>query len=95
MLSHKEFTWKLEVPNVDKTDSLTTLFKKFFTDDILEQIFIESVKYPKLKESHNFDIDIDIPKAFVTDLLISEYVDLPRYPMLKKTLQMSQITLVN
>ena len=67
MLSHKEFTWKLEVPIVDNTDSLTTLFKKFFTDDILEQIFIESIKYAKLKESHNFDIDIDTPKAFVTD----------------------------
>ena len=30
-----QFTWKLEAPIVDKSDLLTTLFKMFFTDDIL------------------------------------------------------------
>ena len=35
MTSHKEITWKLEAPIVDKTDSPTTLFEKLFTDDVL------------------------------------------------------------
>ena len=56
----------------------------FFTDDILRQIFNESMKYAKLKGSHKFDIDMDTPKAFITRLLISEYVDLPRRHMFWK-----------
>ena len=58
MPSHNEFTWKPEAPIVDKTDSKTTLFARFFTDNILEHICIESIKYAKLKGSHNFDFDV-------------------------------------
>ena len=64
-----------------KTDSVTALFKKFFKDDILEQKFIESTKYAKLKGNHNFDIDMDTPKVVITDLLINGFVDLPRRSM--------------
>ena len=78
---HNEFTWKLESPIVDKTNSPTTLFQKFFTDDILEQIRIESIKHAKFKGSHNFNVDVNTLKTFITVLLISVYVDLKRRPM--------------
>ena len=45
---------KLEASIIDETESPTTLFEKFFTDDILEHICIESIRYVKLKGSHNF-----------------------------------------
>ena len=81
MPSHNEFTWKLEASIVEKTDSPTTLFEKFFTQDILEHICVESIKYAKFKGRQNFHIDVDTLKAFITLLLRSGYVDLQRCPM--------------
>ena len=63
MLSRSKFTWKLEALIADKTESPTVLFEKFFSDDILEQI-CESIKYKKIKRSHNFELDVDTLKAF-------------------------------
>ena len=72
---------EIEAPIVHKTDSVTMLFKKFFKDNILEQIFIESIKYAQLKGNHNFNFDVDTPKVVITDLLINGYVDLLRRSM--------------
>ena len=85
ILLHYEFTWRLEAPIVDKSDSLTTLFKKFFTDNILEQVFSESIKYVKLKGSHNSVINMGTPKAVIDDL--------QEAPCFGKILQMSQVSL--
>ena len=63
MLSRYKFTWKPEAPIADKTDSPTTLFEKFFSDGILKKI-CESIKYKKIKRSHNFELDVDTLKAF-------------------------------
>ena len=43
--------------------------------------------YAKLKVSHNFHIDLDALKAFITILLISGYIDLPRRPMFSKSIK--------
>ena len=59
MLSRYKFTCHVE----DKTDSPTTLFEKFVSDDILKQI-CESIKYKKIRRSHNFELDVDTLKAF-------------------------------
>ena len=64
MPSHNEFTWKLEAPIVDKSDSQITLFEKFFTEDILYQICTGSIRYEKFKRCQNFGIAVDTLKTF-------------------------------
>lgn len=80
MPSLYEFTWKLEAPITDKTDSKATLFVRFFTEDILEHIYVESIKYAKLKRSHNFDTDLDtLKKLLLLSLLIKTSRVLGKY----------------
>ena len=55
--------------------------KRFFTDDVLEFICEESIKYARTKGNHSFNLDSNDLKAFIMILLVSGYVDLPRRPM--------------
>ena len=52
------------------------------TDDILQFICSESVRYAKSKGSHSFKLELHDLKFFIAILLISGYVDLPRRPIL-------------
>ena len=58
-----------------------SLFEKFFTDDIMKFICKESFRYAISKGNHSFTIDTNTLKAFITILLVSGYVYLPRRPL--------------
>ena len=57
------------------------MFEKFLTDDILQFICNESVRYAQSKGSHSYKLELHDLKAFIAILLISGYVDLARCPM--------------
>ena len=57
------------------------MIEKFITDDILQFICNESVRYAQSKGSHSYKLELHDLKAFIAILLISGYVDLPRRPM--------------
>ena len=61
-----------------------SLFKKFFTDDVMKFICEESIRYAISKGNPSFTVDTNTLKAFITILLVSGYVDLPRRPMYRE-----------
>ena len=71
------FEWNLYIPVLDSHKPLSFLFKTFLTDDILQFICNESVRYAQSKGSHSYKLELHDLKAFITILLISGYVDLP------------------
>ena len=75
------FKWTLPGPVLETVEPPVSLFEKFFTDDITKFIYAESVRYAICKGDHSFTIDTNMSKAFITILLVSGYVDLPRQPM--------------
>ena len=87
--------WKLPPPSLETSDSSSTLFEKYFTDEILKYICDESVKYAQQKGNHSFKLSVSDMKAFIAVLLISGYVDLSRRPMFWQTAPDVQNTAVS
>ena len=54
------------------------MFKKFLTDNMLQFICNESVRYAQRKGSHSYKLELHDLKAFIAILLISENADLIR-----------------
>ena len=71
----------LPIPVLDSHEPPWSLFEKFLTDDILQFICIESVRYAQRKGSYSYKLELHGLKAFIAILLISGNVDLPRHPM--------------
>ena len=69
------FEWNLPPPALDLHERPSSLFEKFLTDDILQFICNESVRF------HSYKLELHDLKAFIEILLISGYADLPRRPM--------------
>ena len=78
-----DFEWNLYIPVLDSHEPLSFLFENFLTDDILQFIYNESVRYAQSKGSHSYKLFLELHdlKAFITILLISRYVDLTRHSM--------------
>ena len=76
-----DFESNLPIPALDLHETPSSLFGKFLTDDILQFICNESVRYAQSKGSHSYKLELLDLKAFIAILLISGYVDLPRRPM--------------
>ena len=59
-----------------KTGSPSSLFEKFFADreHTLEHIRIKSITNANIKESHNFDNDVDTAKGFIFIFLFHLYI---------------------
>ena len=76
-----EFKWEIPNLQVHTSDSPVTLFEKFFSEEIIELICQETIRYVISKGKNNFQIDVDTLKAFLAVLLLSGYVELPRRPM--------------
>ena len=76
-----DFEWNLPILALDSHDSLSSLFEKFLTDDILQSICNESVRDAQIKGNHSYKFELHDLKAFIAILLISGYVDLPQCPM--------------
>ena len=75
------FECNLPIPALDWHEPPSSLFEKFLTDNILQFICIESVRYAQNKGSHSYKLELHDLKAFIAILLISGYVDLPCCPM--------------
>ena len=75
------FEWNLPIPALDSHEPLSFLFEKFLTDDMLQLICNESVRYAQSKGRHSYKLQLLDLKAFIAILLLSGYVDLPRRPM--------------
>ena len=76
-----DFEWNLPIPSLDSHGPPSSLFEKFLTDDILQFICNESVRYAQSKGSHSYKLELHDLKAFIAILLVNRYVDLPRHPM--------------
>ena len=73
-----DFEWNLPaIPVLDSHEPPSSLSGKFLTDDILQFICNESVRYTQSKRSHSYKLEFHDLKAFIAILLISGYVDLP------------------
>ena len=75
------FRWTLPDQVLETVEPHVSLFEKFFTDDIIKFICEESIRYAISKGNHGFAIDTNTLKGFITILLVSGYVKLPRRPM--------------
>ena len=75
------FKQTLPDPVLETVEPPVSLFEKFFTDDIMKFICKESIRYAISKGNHSFTIDTNTLKAFITILLVSGYVYLPRRPL--------------
>ena len=75
-----DFEWNLPIPALDSHEPLSSLFE-LFTDDILQFICNESVRYAQNKGNHSYMLELHDLKAFIAILLISVYVNLPQHPM--------------
>ena len=75
------FEWNLPIPAIDSHEPPSSLFDKFFTDDILQFICNESARYAQNKGNHSYKLELHDLKVFIAILLISGSVDLPRRPM--------------
>ena len=75
------FKWTLTDPLLETVEPPVSLFEKVFTDDITKFMCEESIRYAISKENHSFTIDTSTLKAFITIILVSGYVDLPKQPM--------------
>ena len=62
--------------------AFSSLFEKFVTDDILQFICKESVRYAQSKGSHSYKLELHDLKAFTAIRFIRGYVNLPRRPMI-------------
>ena len=81
MLAIDDFEWDLPIPALDSHEPPPSLSEKILTDDILQMICNESVRYAQSKESHSYKLELHNLNAFIAILVISGYVDLPRRPM--------------
>ena len=75
------FKWTLPDPVLETVEPPVLLFEKFFTDDIMNFICEESIRYAISKGNRRFTINTNTLKGFIAILLASGYVDLPRRPM--------------
>ena len=48
-----DFEWNLPIPTLDSREPPSSLFEKYFTDDILQFICNESVRYDRNKENNS------------------------------------------
>ena len=76
-----DFEWNLPIPALGSHEPPASLFEKFLTDDILQFICNESVRYAQNKGSHSYKLELHDLKACIAILLISGCADLPRCPM--------------
>ena len=76
-----DFEWNLPISELDSHEPPSSLSEKFLTDDVLQFICNESVRYAQNKGNHSYKLELNDPKAFIAILIISRYVDLPRRPM--------------
>ena len=72
-----DFEWNLPIPALDSHEPLASLFKTFLTDDILQFICNESVRYAQNKRNHSYKLELHDLKAFIAILVIDGHVDLP------------------
>ena len=75
------FKCTLPDPVLETAEPPVSLFGNFFTDDIMKFICEESIRYAISKGNHSSTIDTNTLKTFITILLVSGYLDLPRQPM--------------
>lgn len=72
--------WNLPKPSLNTYDSPRTMFEKYLTPDLCKLICEQSSLYATSK-GRNFTMDEEKLKRFITILLISGYVEVPRYQM--------------
>ena len=53
-----DFEWNLPIPASDSYEPPLSLFEKFLTDDILQFICNESVRYAQSKRSHSCKLEL-------------------------------------
>lgn len=75
------FPWNLPPPNFNAQLSPVCLFELMFTDDLINHIVHETNEYAAQKGKENFNLDMPTLKLFISILLLSGYVQLPRRPM--------------
>jgi len=77
-----ETEWRTANSSIQSSDeSPTTLFEKFFTNDVYQLICEETIRYAASKGRHNFSLTVDEVKGYIAILLLSGYVPLPRRSM--------------
>ena len=76
-----KFAWNLLPPKTDNQKPPVSLFELFFTPQLMEYICKETNDYAALKGQQSFQIDVPDLKLFLSVLLVSGYVSLPRRPM--------------
>ena len=76
-----KFQWTLPPPHLETVDSPHTLFEKFFTPELMQNICNESETYATSMGRTGFKIDVPEMRVFLAILLISGYVKLSRRPM--------------
>ena len=77
-----DFKWNLPIPVLDSYEPPSSLFEKNYTDNMLQCICNESVRYAENKGNHSYNPELHDLKALIAILLISGYVDVPRCPMM-------------
>ena len=80
-----KFPWKIPPPTLDTHLSPVSLFELIFTPELMMHICRESNEYAAEKGIQNFDLDIPTLKIFLSILLLSGYVPLPRRSMYWET----------
>ena len=73
-----DFEWNLPIPALDSHGPPSSLFEKFLTDDILQFICNESVRYAQNKGSHSYKLELHDLKAFIK---FFSSVDMLIYPV--------------
>lgn len=83
--AEKKFPWNLPTPALSSSDSPSTLFEKFFTDDLLHYICNETNKYAAANGKDSFMLDTTELRIFLAILLASGYLKFPRKRMFWET----------
>lgn len=78
---NQKFNWDLPPPKLHLHESPATMFEKFFCDEIIQFICDESNKYAIEKGANTFFLEPHKLKLFLTVLIISGYVPVPRRRM--------------
>ena len=72
------FEWNLSILELNSHEPQSSLFEKFLTDDILQFICNESVRYAQNKGSHSYKLELHDLKVFIK---FFSSVDMLIYPV--------------
>ena len=73
--------WTLKEPSFEEYILPHEIFEKFFTNEEMERICLETNKYARHKGNHAFVMTIKKLKSFIAILMLSGYNQLPRQEM--------------